>query len=140
MSRVPELRENLQAEDAIPDASEASELELLTGRIPRLVGILPDVLRDKPGTGERCKAALSHILSKLLDCLDPTRPVSGFPYPFLSTIIKLLALYYILDQGGYRARSRGRGSTAAAYQLVCLRQFPEDNCNYVVIFVWLISR
>lgn len=101
MSRVPELRENLQTEEAIPDASEASELELLTGRIPRLIGILPDVLRDRPGTGERCKAALSHILSKLLDCLDPTRPVSSSPYPFLRLFIKLLVLYFILDQGGY---------------------------------------
>lgn len=75
VSRVPLLRENQQAEDVVPDASETSELESLSGRIPKLIGILPDVLRDKPGGGDQCSAALSHMLSRLLDCLDPSEPV-----------------------------------------------------------------
>lgn len=82
---MPELREKLQADDAIPDASEASELELLTGRIPKLIGILPDILQNKTDSGERCAAALSHMLSKLLDCLDPTRPVRTFSFTVVLT-------------------------------------------------------
>ncbi|KAI5121845.1 hypothetical protein M0805_003278 [Coniferiporia weirii] len=75
VSRVPELREKHQTEEAVPDAAEVSELEMLSGRIPKLIGILPDVLRDKPGSSEECSAALSYMLSKLLDCLDPNQPI-----------------------------------------------------------------
>lgn len=81
ISRVPELREKQSTEGAVPDAAEASELEILSARIPKLIGILPDVLHDKPGTGETCKAALSHMLSKLLECVDPSVPV-GYLSPF----------------------------------------------------------
>ncbi|THH11598.1 hypothetical protein EW145_g550 [Phellinidium pouzarii] len=73
VTRVPALRERHQAEDAVPDAVEASELEMLTGRIPKLIGILPDVLRNKPGGSEESSAALSHMLSRLLDCLGPNQ-------------------------------------------------------------------
>ena len=66
----------MEIEDAVPDAAEASELEMLSGQIPKLIGILPDVLHDKPGTGDQCRAALSHMLSRLLDCVDPSAPVS----------------------------------------------------------------
>lgn len=59
----------------MPDASEALELDVLSGRIPKLIGILPDVLKDKPGEGILCSAALSIMLSSLLDCLDPSKPV-----------------------------------------------------------------
>lgn len=69
------MRESMQA-DAVPDASETSELETLTGRIPKLIGVLPDVLHDKAEIGERfSSAALSHMLSRLLDCVDPRMAV-----------------------------------------------------------------
>lgn len=70
----------METEDAVPDAAESSELEMLSGRIPKLIGVLPDVLHDKPGTGDQCKAALSHMLSRLLDCVDPSVPVGFFAY------------------------------------------------------------
>ena len=73
---MPELRQRQQLElDAVPDAAEAVELEALTARIPKLIGMLPDVMRDKPGSGNRCKAALSTMLARLLACVDPSKPV-----------------------------------------------------------------
>ena len=72
ISRIGELRETTRA-DADADASEISELETLTGRIPKLIGVLPDVLHNKAEIGERfSSAALSHMLSRLLDCVDPS--------------------------------------------------------------------
>ena len=69
------MRESLQA-DAVPDATEVSELEMLTARIPKLISVLPDVLHDKAEIGERfSSAALSHMLSRLLDCVDPSMAV-----------------------------------------------------------------
>lgn len=47
-----------------------SELEGLSARIPALVEGLPDVMHDKPGNGDECSAALSYMLSNLLDCAD----------------------------------------------------------------------
>ncbi len=59
------------------DASDELELETLSSRIPKLIGVLPDVMRDRPGSGEKSSAALSVMLAKLLDCMDPLRPVRG---------------------------------------------------------------
>lgn len=63
-------------EDAVPDAAEASQLEMFMSRIPKVIGMLPDVLRDKGENGGRSKAALSIMLSNLLSCLDASRAVS----------------------------------------------------------------
>lgn len=49
---------------------------MLASRIPRVIGILPDVLRDKGENGGRTKAALSIMLSNLLSCLDTSKAVS----------------------------------------------------------------
>jgi nuclear pore complex protein Nup98-Nup96 len=76
VSQVPELRRRHEMENAVPDAAEESQLEMLTSRIPRVIGILPDVLRDKGENGARSKAALSMMLSNLLSCLDASRAVS----------------------------------------------------------------
>lgn len=48
---------------------------MLDTRISKLIEILPDVLHDKPDTEDQCRAALSHMLSKLLECADATVPV-----------------------------------------------------------------
>lgn len=65
--RLPDLKENLD-ENVVPDASEAHELEELTRGVPRLIGILPDVLRDR---GEpRHNVALAGMVSDLTTALD----------------------------------------------------------------------
>lgn len=65
--RLPDLKESLD-ESAVPDASEAHELEELTRSVPKLIGILPDVLRDR---GEaRHNVALTGMVSDLTVALD----------------------------------------------------------------------
>ena len=65
--RLPDLKERLD-EDAVPDAAEAQELEELTRSVPKLVGILPDVLRDRGDA--RHNVALSGMVSDLTAALD----------------------------------------------------------------------
>lgn len=56
---------------------------MLNGKVPKLIGILPDAFQghDRMGTGlvtgsEEGTAALSHMLSRLLACANPETPVS----------------------------------------------------------------
>jgi len=65
--RLPDLKENLN-EDAVPDASEARELEEMTRSVPKLIGILPDVLRDRGDA--RHNVALAGMVSDLAAALD----------------------------------------------------------------------
>lgn len=65
--RLSDLKEHLD-EDAVPDASEAQELEDLTRSVPKLVGILPDVLRDRGDP--RHNVALAGMVSDLTAALD----------------------------------------------------------------------
>ena len=65
--RLPDLKENLD-ENAVPDASEAHELEELTRSVPKLIGILPDVLRDRGDA--RHNVALAGMVSELTVALD----------------------------------------------------------------------
>lgn len=66
-TRLPDLKQHLE-EDAVPDASEAQELEELTRSVPKLVGILPDVLRDRGDA--RHNVALAGMVSDLTAALD----------------------------------------------------------------------
>jgi nuclear pore complex protein Nup98-Nup96 len=65
--RLPDLKEHLD-EDAVPDASEALELEELTRNVPKLIGIIPDVLRDRGDA--RHNVALVDMVSDLTTALD----------------------------------------------------------------------
>jgi len=65
--RLPDLKEHLD-EDAVPDASEAQELEELTRSVPKLIGIIPDVLRDRGDA--RHNVALAGMVSDLTAALD----------------------------------------------------------------------
>jgi nuclear pore complex protein Nup98-Nup96 len=66
-ARLPDLKEVLD-ENAIPDASEAHELEELTRGVPKLIGILPDVLRDRGDV--RHNVTLAGMISDLAMALD----------------------------------------------------------------------
>ena len=65
--RLPDLKERSD-EDAVPDAVEAQELEELMRSAPKLIGILPDVLRDRGDA--RHNIALSGMVSDLTAALD----------------------------------------------------------------------
>ena len=78
MTRVPELhgriREEEEEENAVADASEAMELAELVRSIPKLVGILPDVLRDR--SDPRHAAALAVMVSGLMMHCDRIQPLA----------------------------------------------------------------
>jgi len=65
--RLPDLKEHLD-DDAVPDASEAQELEELTRSVPKLIGIVPDVLRDRGDA--RHNVALVSMVADLTAALD----------------------------------------------------------------------
>lgn len=72
MRRLPELQEE-QGDDAVPDAHQLSEIDELAKSVPRLIGILPDVLRDSGDL--RHGAALAEMVSGLVGQVDKVRPL-----------------------------------------------------------------
>lgn len=86
MTRLPELHASI-SDAAVPDAVEEGELESLVRGIPRLMGILPDVLYLQ--SDPRHVVALAEMMSGLTAVLDQVKPLalvrpalflfSGFP-------------------------------------------------------------
>ncbi|KDQ58796.1 hypothetical protein JAAARDRAFT_34652 [Jaapia argillacea MUCL 33604] len=74
MNRLPELHAQMSDVDAIPDAAQALELEELTRLVPRLIAILPDVLRDR--TDPRHNVAVAEMISGLMNRLDKVKPLA----------------------------------------------------------------
>lgn len=81
MTRLPELKDRMD-DDAVPDASEALELEEFARTIPKLIGILPDLLRER--TDPRHNVALAEMVSGLTACLDKVRPLALVRSHFLA--------------------------------------------------------
>jgi len=74
LTRLPELQASLDDTDAIPDASQASELEDLTRSIPKLINILPEVLRNRDDP--RHNAALAEMIAEFVLRLDKVKPLA----------------------------------------------------------------
>ncbi|TFL04498.1 nuclear protein 96-domain-containing protein [Pterulicium gracile] len=74
MTRLPDLLKSVQSGMAVPDASEASELEEYTRLIPRSVGLIPDILRDR--SDRRHEAAAAEMAKGLLLALDQIKPLA----------------------------------------------------------------
>ncbi|KAF9225855.1 hypothetical protein BS17DRAFT_777779 [Gyrodon lividus] len=73
MTRLPELYASL-SDATVPDAAEEQEFESLTRSIPRLIGILPDVLCSQ--SDPRHKVALAEMISGLTAVLDQVKPLA----------------------------------------------------------------
>lgn len=73
MTRLPELQAE-QANDAVADASQATEIDELARSVPKLIGILPDVLRNTSDV--RHRAALSEMVAGLVAQVDKVRPLA----------------------------------------------------------------
>jgi len=73
MTRLPELHASI-SDAAVPDAVEETELESLVRAIPRLMGILPDVLYLQ--SDPRHKVALAEMMSGLTAVLDQVKPLA----------------------------------------------------------------
>jgi hypothetical protein len=74
MKRLPELHEEIQEQELGSDATQASELDELTRRIPKLIAVLPDALRDR--TDPRHNVALAKMISGLMMHLDKVQPLA----------------------------------------------------------------
>lgn len=73
MTRLPELIEE-QWDNAVPDASQSTEIDELARSVPKLIGILPDVLRNT--WDPRHPAALSVMIAGLVAEVDKVRPLA----------------------------------------------------------------
>lgn len=73
MIRLLELTEE-QVDDTIPDAAQSTEIDELARRVLKLIGILPDVLRNT--WDPRHPAALSVMISGLVAQVDKVRPLA----------------------------------------------------------------
>lgn len=74
VSRLPELQAQIADADAVPDAAQATELDELTRSIPKLVGLLPDILRSRDDP--RHNIALAEMIAGLLARLDRVKPLA----------------------------------------------------------------
>ena len=75
MTRLEELRDYLEEMNtAVPDAVEAAELDNLARSVPKLISILPDVLRDPSDL--RHQAAVSEMTAHLTTRLDRVKPMA----------------------------------------------------------------
>lgn len=93
MTRLPELYDRLAEESgrqgAIPDASQQDEIEDLSRRVPRLIGILPNVLHGSRKIDDRHPAALEEMVKGLLGVVERANPlilVGIFPF-FLADLL-----------------------------------------------------
>ncbi|KZV72697.1 hypothetical protein PENSPDRAFT_663535 [Peniophora sp. CONT] len=71
LTKLPELRQQVLDPNAIADAVQAAEMEDLVRSIPRLIDILPDVLRDREDS--RHNVALAEMVDSLTHELDASQ-------------------------------------------------------------------
>lgn len=78
MTFLPTLQEQLDAENkdrpTIPDATIIAQINDITRRIPRLIGVLPDVLHRSRVNDMRHAAALEEMVKGLLGIVGKTKP------------------------------------------------------------------
>lgn len=74
MTRMPELRDYINDIDAVPDEAYAAEVEEMSRTVPKMISMLPDILRDRSDI--RHNAALAEMISGLTSRLDQLRPLS----------------------------------------------------------------
>jgi nuclear pore complex protein Nup98-Nup96 len=83
MTRLPELQASLNDASAVPDATQVSETEDLARSIPKLMDILPDVLRNRDDP--RHNAALAEMVAGLMLQLDKVKPLALVRRGFVSS-------------------------------------------------------
>jgi nuclear pore complex protein Nup98-Nup96 len=72
MTRLPELIQDLRASQE--DSSQVAELEELTRTIPKLIGLLPAMVRDQADV--RQNVAVATMISGLTRHLDNALPLA----------------------------------------------------------------
>lgn len=93
MTRLPELHAEC-TNDAVPDASQANEIDELARSVPKLIGILPDVLRNT--SDMRHQAALSEMVAGLMAQVDKIRPLTLVSLSSTSDVLLGAQFIYIV--------------------------------------------
>ncbi|KAH7910133.1 nuclear protein 96-domain-containing protein [Hygrophoropsis aurantiaca] len=73
MTRIPELHAQIDPY-AVPDAAQEEELEKFSRSVPKLIGLLPDILSSN--SNPLHQVALAEMISGLTSVLDQVRPLA----------------------------------------------------------------
>jgi len=131
MTRLPELIQDLRASQ---DSSQLAELEELARGIPKLIGVLPAMVRDP--TDARQSVAVATMITGLTIQLDRASPL---------TLVRLRALSFAspltpAPEPQTTSRSTGRRSNQAASRTVhCTLSISEDARSDIALWVLLRS-
>ncbi|KIL64131.1 hypothetical protein M378DRAFT_178965 [Amanita muscaria Koide BX008] len=75
MHRLAGLQDDLSQDRVSPvDTSSAQELDDLTRRVPKVLGLLPDVMNRRQSTDPRHPAALEQMTKDLIGVLEKAKP------------------------------------------------------------------
>jgi nuclear pore complex protein Nup98-Nup96 len=72
--------------EVVPDAAEATEMEELIRSVPRLIGLLPDVLREHR-IDVRHAATLARMIGMLMKVVDKVKPAVLVSFHYTSRIM-----------------------------------------------------
>ena len=78
MTRLPQLLDAITAENdegAVPDVSQAEEIDNLTKRVQNIVMMLPDILHRSLSTDARHPAALEEMTKDLIRLVERAKPL-----------------------------------------------------------------
>ncbi|KAH7923076.1 hypothetical protein BV22DRAFT_1036756 [Leucogyrophana mollusca] len=73
MTRIPQLHAQVD-QYAVPDAAQEEEVERFSRTVPRLIGLLPDILASR--SNPLHQAALAEMITGLTTVLDQVRPLA----------------------------------------------------------------
>lgn len=103
MARLPELQAEIADTEAVPDASQSTELDELVRSIPKLIEILPDILRNRDDA--RHKAALAEMTAGLMLKLDKVKPLALVRlYSYNPVLILIQSAVTVTSQADIRGR------------------------------------
>lgn len=79
MTRLPQLLDAITAENedgaAVPDASQAEDIDSLMKRSQNIVAVLPDILHRSRSTDVRHPVALEEMTKDLIKLIERAKPM-----------------------------------------------------------------
>lgn len=144
------LLDDLSSSTAIPDAVQLSEVEKLVQGIPKMIGLLPDVLcRNAKVDGGRHVVALDEMVGALVRVRDRAEGVlEGSKGPVRTPLLSAHSLVNVLTEtrAGYRcsglatnaAQSDGRRHKTTSLEGLSLSQVYEKYRMYIMTPIMLL--
>jgi nuclear pore complex protein Nup98-Nup96 len=108
MTRLPKLLEQVAAEneeaETMIDGAQAATIDDLAKRIPRIIGLLPDIFFRSRSTDDRHPAAVEEMTKDLLKLAERANPdlLVSIDYKFLlisvfSPFTRLITFVYVVS-------------------------------------------